>query len=191
MLIGYVRRATIACIPLAAVLLTACGPSGAGGRAPTPAQARRDLAGAPPALASLHRQANEILPGRPAAFQARLRSLRGHPVVVNKWASWCAPCQLEFPVLQRESVKLGRRVAFVGLDARDTQSGARSFLARHPVSYPSYFDPREDLSRLVRAPEGFPITTFYDAGGRLVFQHAGPYTSDAQLDADVRKHLGS
>src|SRR5687768_4788167 len=67
------------------------------------AQAQRSLAGAPAKLSGLHAQAGELLGGGPEAFDRRLRALRGHPVVINKWASWCGPCRSEFPYFQRES----------------------------------------------------------------------------------------
>src|SRR4051812_36386946 len=74
---------------------------------------RARLAGAPAQLAALHRQGGQLLDGSNSDVQARLKALRGHPVVVNKWASWCGPCRLEFPVFQRVGVKLGKQVAFV------------------------------------------------------------------------------
>lgn len=176
-------------VALAATLTVAgCG-AGSGGPAPGAAAQQRSLQGAPPALAALHAQANQVLGGGTAAFTARLHALRGHPVLVNKWASWCAPCRVEFPVLQRTGAKLGKRVAFLGLDARDDDPAALRYLKQHPVSYPSYSDPKEQIARTVRAPQGFPITDFFDASGKLVFQHAGPYTSDKALETDVRKFL--
>src|SRR3954451_17994245 len=51
------------------------------------------LDGAPPALAALHAQANDLLPGARKALQARVRSRRGHSVVVTVWAAWCVPCR--------------------------------------------------------------------------------------------------
>src|ERR671936_853689 len=71
-----------------------------------------------------------LLGGGAAAFRARLRGLRGHPVVVNKWASWCGPCRSEFPYFQRLGVELGRRVAFLGVDGNDNDSDSRRFLRR-------------------------------------------------------------
>ena len=47
-------------------------------------------------------------PGGPQAFRKRLASLKGYPVVVNKWASWCAPCRTEFPIFQRQAVDAGQ-----------------------------------------------------------------------------------
>jgi cytochrome c biogenesis protein CcmG, thiol:disulfide interchange protein DsbE len=180
-----VRRAA-ALLALAA--LAGCGASGGDRRVPSATEAREALAGAPPALAALHAQAGDVLGGGRAAFERRLRALRGHPVVVSKWASWCAPCRSEWPVWQRVSVTLGKRVAFLGLDARDPTAKARKYLRRHPVSYPSYADPRERISAAIPAPEGFPITSFFDRRGRLTYQHAGPYRSDAALVADVRRY---
>ena len=99
------------------------------------------LAGSPAPLAALHAQASELLPGDARALHARLSALRGYPVVINKWASWCEPCRAEFGVFQRASVSLGREVAFIGIDSGDTsRAEARAFLRTFPLSYPSYYD---------------------------------------------------
>jgi cytochrome c biogenesis protein CcmG/thiol:disulfide interchange protein DsbE len=180
-------RAPALCLLVAALAAAGCG-SSAGGAVPSRAAARRALAGAPAPLASLHVQAGDVLAGGAVAFHRRLAGLRGHAVVVNKWASWCAPCRSEFPVLARVSVDLGKRVAFLGLDARDSRAAAHAFLARHPLAYPSYADPKERIAATIEAPEGFPITNLYDRAGKLVYQHAGPYTSDRALEADLRRY---
>ena len=148
----------------------------------------RELAGAPAPLASLHAQSNQLLPGGPAAFKARLAALKGHPVVVNKWASWCGPCRAEFPDFQASSVKLGKRVAFLGVDGNDNHGDAKAFLARYPVSYPSYEDPDNRIAQVFNAVAAFPATVFYDRSGKLAFIHQGQYASGAKLEDDIARY---
>jgi thiol-disulfide isomerase/thioredoxin len=155
------------------------------------AQAQRELEGAPAPLADLHAQANEILEGSPEDFDARLRELRGHPVVVNKWASWCGPCRAELPIFQQIATDRGKEIAFVGVNARDKRPAAERFAARFPVPYPSYEDPDERIARALRAPSNFPVTLFVDADGKTVFTHQGGYRSAADLSADIEEHLGA
>jgi cytochrome c biogenesis protein CcmG/thiol:disulfide interchange protein DsbE len=148
----------------------------------------RELAGSPAVLGSLHAQGNELLSGGTTAFQARLRQLRGYPVVVNKWASWCGPCQTEFPAYQRASVSFGRRVAFIGIDGKDQTPAAAAFLKRFPVSYPSYTDPDEKIARAIQASTYYPQTVYFDRQGKEVFDHAGPYETAASLETDIRRY---
>jgi thiol-disulfide isomerase/thioredoxin len=184
------RRIVLSTAALGALLaLAGCGVTVAG-RAPSAAQVRSDLAGSPAPLAALHSEANELLEHVTARrFSALLDSLHGYPVIVNKWASWCGPCQGEFPVFQQVGAKLGRRVAFVGIDAGDTNAGARAFLARHPVSYPSFTDPDEALAAVVNATEYYPMTVFLSPTGQTAFIHQGPYTSASQLTTDIGLYL--
>lgn len=151
------------------------------------AQQRRQLAGSPAELAALHAQASELLGGGPPAVQARLRGLRGRGIVVNKWASWCGPCRLEFPVFQRVSVKLGKQVAFVGLDGNDPVGNAKAFLRKIPLSYPSYEDPNERAAHGLEAGTFYPTTVFIDPEGHRIV-HQGPYESDAALERDIQRY---
>jgi cytochrome c biogenesis protein CcmG/thiol:disulfide interchange protein DsbE len=155
------------------------------------AQAKRQLAGAPEPLAGLHEQSNELLEGGTDAFRARLRGLRGHPVVINKWASWCGPCRAELPILQDIATERGKEIAFVGVNARDKRPAAERFIARYPVPYPSFEDPGETIARAMKAPSNFPVTLFVDAQGKTVFTHQGGYRTAADLAADIDEHLGS
>jgi cytochrome c biogenesis protein CcmG/thiol:disulfide interchange protein DsbE len=120
-----------------------------------------------------------------------LAGLRGYPAVVNIWGSWCDPCRAEFPIFQQAAVALGRRVAFVGLDVSDNPGAARGFLARFPVTYPSFEDPGAHTAFSVHAGSFFPTTEFYDRSGRLAYTHAGPYLTLSQLLADARTYGGA
>jgi thiol-disulfide isomerase/thioredoxin len=153
------------------------------------AQAQRQLAGSPAPLAALHAQAGQLLGGGKQAVQDRLASLKGTPIVVNKWASWCGPCRAEFPFLQTASTKYGKRIAFVGLNSGDNQGDASSFLKKFPVPYPSFEDPRERTAAALKASTNYPITIFFDARGKQVYLHQGGYLNQAQLDDDLERYL--
>lgn len=154
----------------------------------TRAQISASLAGSPPALATLHAQSDDLLPGGLAALRARLSALRGYPLVINKWASWCVPCQSERGVFQHASATLGRSVAFLGIDSADTSpADARAFLRAVPVGYPSYYDSSGHLGESVTDSSFTPVTVFYDRDGRE-YIHQGPYPSVAKLQRDIRRY---
>jgi cytochrome c biogenesis protein CcmG/thiol:disulfide interchange protein DsbE len=107
---------------------------------------------------------------------------------VNKWASWCGPCQSEFPAFQKAAVTYGRSVAFIGLNGKDQNGPAATFLRRFPVTYPSYVDPAESIARSVQASTFYPLTIYFDRSGKLVFDHAGPYANASALERDIRRY---
>jgi cytochrome c biogenesis protein CcmG, thiol:disulfide interchange protein DsbE len=152
--------------------------------------AMRQLAGAPAPLAALHDQASQLLDGGVPAFRKRLAELKGTPVVINKWASWCGPCRAEFPAFQQLATERGKEIAFLGVNASDPRDDARAFLAEYPIPFPSYVDPDEKIARDIKAPANYPITLFVDARGKTAFIHQGGYTSADQLAADVEQYLG-
>jgi thiol-disulfide isomerase/thioredoxin len=177
-----------ACSLLAIVLVTGCGSQEPQVSVPTPAEARTALVGSPAPLAALHRQAGQLLEGGEDAFDARLQELRGRPLVVNKWASWCGPCRFEFPFFQRTAVRFGRQIAFVGLNAGDTDGPAREFLHKHWIPYPSYTDPHEQIARAIGAPNNYPITVFYSGDGKVAYVHQGQYRDEQQLVDDIQRY---
>jgi cytochrome oxidase Cu insertion factor (SCO1/SenC/PrrC family) len=165
-------------IPASAVPATA---------APTPSAARAALAGSPSSLASIHSQAGKLL-GAGSELRTRLRSLRGFPVVINAWASWCPPCRSEFPLFGAAAARYGRKVAFLGVDTNDSASNARAFLSAHPVSYPSYQSSTADLGWLAGI-ESVPTTVFVDRSGHVIEVHPGQYETEATLVYDVQRLL--
>ena len=153
------------------------------------AAARERLAGAPAPLAALHERSNQLLDGGPRAFERQLAALEGHPVVINKWASWCGPCRAEAPILQRQAVEHGRRVAFLGVDWRDSPAGAREFLDRHPVPFPSFEDPDGEIGAALKLTNNIPVTLFLDARGEVAYLHQGGYRSEEDLAADIERYV--
>lgn len=152
--------------------------------------AKEKLAAAPAPLNGLYAQANQLLDGGTTAFAARMNELKGHPLVINKWASWCAPCQAEFSILQDVATQRGKDVGFLGLNVTDTDSHARGFLAKRPLPFPSYTDPDEKLTAELKAPQKIaPVTVFVARDGRIATVHSGAYKTATQLNADIDRYL--
>jgi thiol-disulfide isomerase/thioredoxin len=121
------------------------------------------------------------------AFRALLDDLRGTPVVVNLWASWCEPCEREMPILA-QAARAHPDVQFLGVDTLDAREGAEEFIAEFAVPFPSLFDPdgaiRTDLDSF-----GLPVTVFFDARGNQVGKVDGEI-SQAALDEHLSAIAG-
>ena len=119
-----------------------------------------------------------------------LAQFRGRPVLLNAWASWCAPCQSEMPLLER-SHRLMHRAGgtMLGIDVQDDRRSALAFLRRKGVTFPSLRDrDRSYVHRL--GVTGYPESFLIDRRGRIVALNRGPVTN-AWLDANLPKVLGS
>jgi cytochrome oxidase Cu insertion factor (SCO1/SenC/PrrC family)/thiol-disulfide isomerase/thioredoxin len=148
--------------------------------------AQQSLIGSPTALARLHRQASRLLGAEPQLMQ-RIRALRGYPIVVNLWASWCGPCQAEFKLFASDALRYGRQVAFLGADTDDSNRDAAAFLAQHRVTYPSYSVASTGVRGLVSGGiQGLPTTVFIDRKGKVSAVHTGQYNAQGSLDADIK-----
>lgn len=114
----------------------------------------------------------------------RLADLRGRPVIVNFWASWCADCVEEFPLLataldEHEADGL----AVVGIVFRDNSEAARRFMARMGAAWPAAMDPGEEIAEAYGI-YGPPETFFIDADGVVVARQFGALSGD-----DLDRHL--
>ena len=111
-------------------------------------------------------------PGR----QVSLGDYAGKPLIVNFFASWCAPCQQETPLLARFYRAEHGRVALVGLDENDVAGSALSFTRRHGVGYPVGFDP-EVIAASVYGVDALPQTFFLNASHHIVDRVFGALTA--------------
>lgn len=117
----------------------------------------------------------------------QLAGLRG-PAVVNLWASWCKPCQLEMPQLQALHVRAGSRLLVLGVVTDDNRRNALSAAAGLGVHYPSVLDSTGALRRSFGYP-GPPITLLVDRSGNVVHRILGPLPA-AEFPATVSRYLG-
>jgi len=145
------------------------------------------LTGSPPKLAALHHQASQLI-GDYAGLAKRIRSLRGYPIVLNVWASWCIPCRAEFNLFADASERYGRSVAFLGANTSDSSGDARAFLHQHPISYPSYSVSNTGQLSPLAFVESLPTTIFINKNGKVVNVHIGQYDTQGVLDSDIESY---
>jgi cytochrome c biogenesis protein CcmG/thiol:disulfide interchange protein DsbE len=122
-----------------------------------------------------------------APGQLALASLRGRPVVLNFWASWCYPCNQEAPTLEQAARQWSGTATVVGVDVRDARGEARKFLRAHDISYPVVHDNRDSIWG-TWGLTGLPETFFLDAGGRVVGHVAGQISA-ADLRTGIERAL--
>ena len=114
--------------------------------------------------------------------EVSLRELRGTPLVLNFWASWCDPCRAEAKLLEKTWKRHGKDgVLLVGLDAQDAREDARDFIGQFGLTFPHVRDPGNDTQRALGVT-GLPETYFIAADGRVVGHVIG--TVDEQQLAD-------
>ncbi|HEY1318548.1 MAG TPA: redoxin domain-containing protein [Gaiella sp.] len=97
-----------------------------------------------------------------------LAALRGKPLVVNFWASWCGPCKDEAPVLQQTYERYRKQgLVVLGVDVKDFREDARRFMRRYGITYPVVYDGQgSTIGRW--GIQGYPETFFVDRTGKLV-----------------------
>jgi thiol-disulfide isomerase/thioredoxin len=108
-------------------------------------------------------------------------------MLLNLWASWCADCRDEMPLL--EQLDATKKVDVLGVDGEDSDGAAVSLVKELGVRYPSVFDPENTLAEQVGA-FGKPTTLFIDKRGQLVHVQSGAVKSYDDLTSLVDEYLG-
>ena len=121
-----------------------------------------------------------------------LSDFAGQVVVLNVWASWCAPCRAEASSLEEVAVQFdGKGVQFIGLNTRDSQAAAQAFIRNYGVTYPSLVDTDGRIQLLFNdslPPQAIPSTIVIDQQGRVAARALGTVTA-ATLRAMVEPLL--
>jgi cytochrome c biogenesis protein CcmG, thiol:disulfide interchange protein DsbE len=113
-----------------------------------------------------------------------LEDLRGRPLVINFWASWCDPCKDEAPEFARTAKRYGDEVRFLGITMLDGKDSALAYVKRYGIGFESVRDTRGVVAKRFGVT-GVPETAFIDARGRLVGTYIGAFTK-GQLAGAVR-----
>ena len=118
-----------------------------------------------------------------------LAALRGTPLVVNAWASWCPPCVAELPILADAANELAGKVDFIGINVEDDPQSALDLIGQMRLPFASVFDPTGKTRASLSMP-GTPVTFFVNADGVIVGRHDGMFPDRATFDAELAQYLG-
>jgi len=105
----------------------------------------------------------------------RLEEYKGEPLVLNFWASWCAPCREEMPLLQQVWAEHNDEgIKFVGINIMDDKKDAMALLEKTGVSYTNLYDKDGKVSNAFGV-SALPVTVFMDSAGKIIKKKFGPY----------------
>ncbi|MEM4658658.1 MAG: TlpA disulfide reductase family protein [Candidatus Methanosuratincola sp.] len=122
--------------------------------------------------------------------KVRISDFRGSPIVVNFWASWCAPCREEMPFLEKSwRTYKEKGVRFIGINVFDERERASRYLGEVGVSFVNLYDPDGEVANFFDLA-GLPVTLFVDREGNIVKKNFGAFTGkngEKVLDSLVKE----
>jgi len=117
-----------------------------------------------------------------------LAAYQGDPLVVNFFASWCAPCRAELPDLERVHLARQDDIRFVGINHDLDETTWRSFVEETEITFETVFQPDTEIFTALDA-KGMPTTVLLSADGEVLHLHTGLLTDDL-LEELIDEHLG-
>ncbi len=119
-----------------------------------------------------------VLSGSPEAARLHLAALKGKPIILNFWASWCAPCNDEAALLQSSWPALkARGIVLIGIDGSEKASDALKFVQKYTISYPNVQDAVNSATAMDYGVTGLPETIFINPKGIIVAKWISPLTA--------------
>jgi peroxiredoxin len=109
----------------------------------------------------------------PGGDELALSDLRGTPVLVNFWATWCPPCRAEIPALEETYRQFDGDVLVLGVDVQENPGRVAEFMRQHDMTYPVVVDETADVARIYRV-RAFPTSYLIDERGVIVKVYSGP-----------------
>ena len=116
--------------------------------------------------------------------KVRLSDLRGKIVLINFWATWCAPCRLEMPLIQERAERYSSQLAVLGVNFDEPQDQVQSFVDELGLRFDVLLDPGAQVQDLYQV-RGYPTSLFVDEAGIVRFIHIG-FLSEEQMDRYLR-----
>jgi peroxiredoxin len=114
----------------------------------------------------------------------RLNDLRGRPVLINFWATWCPACRSELPALQAAYQRYGERVAFLGVDVKEPEETVAAFAQQSGLTFPILLDGDGAVGSQLYQARGIPTSLFIAPDGVVSVRHVGPLA-----EADIDRYL--
>lgn len=118
-----------------------------------------------------------------------LSGLRGTPLIINVWASWCPPCIIEMPLLAEAARTYADDLIMLGIDMQDRSEAALDIAAALDLGFPSVVDQPGQVRAALTVP-GPPVTFFVTAEGRIAGRHDGRIPDQATMDQLITDYLG-
>ena len=109
----------------------------------------------------------------------KLADLRGRPVLINFWATWCGPCQQEMPLIEQYYQKYKSDLVVLAVNSAEPQTDVQTFVTNYNLTFPVLLDPDYKVEDLYRV-RAFPTTFFVDKSGTIRYQQIG-VLSEGQL----------